>query len=265
MGPAPESEELRDVCELGRWIGHEQRDLAVLGEGNVSIRIADDLLLVKASGTFLADTRAETMVEMRISPILELLSTEDADDSDVETALLAARVDAQAPAPSVETLLHAVALTTGQAAVVAHSHPQSVNAILCSGRADALVAGALFPDQIVVLGRRQILLPYLDPGLELARAARRAIERFMIENGERPRAIYLANHGFVALGSSAAEARRITQMADKSARILRDALSIGDAVYLSEEHADRIHSRPDELLRRRILDRGARPIPVGRS
>lgn len=253
--------DLDAVYEFARWLGDERRDLAILGEGNVSIRTGPERMRVKASGASLAETDERTMVEIWMPPVIGLLDEAGVTDSDVEDALLSSRVDSKAPAPSVETLLHAVALTAGGASVVAHSHPQSVNAILCSDRAAALVEGALFPDQIVVLGRRQILLPYLDPGLELARAAKRELEQFRLDSGgDRARAIYLTNHGFVALGASVSEARRITQMADKSARILHGALAVGRAVSLSESDSDRIHTRPDEQLRRRVLDQSIAAI-----
>ncbi|MER7332892.1 MULTISPECIES: class II aldolase/adducin family protein [unclassified Micromonospora] len=243
-----------ELSSLARWLGDEARDLAVLGEGNVSMRLDAERMLVKASGSALAAATPDTLVEVRLRPLLELLDTADADDEDVQRVLLGSRADGEEAQPSVEALLHAVSLTDGGASVVAHTHPQSVNAIVCSDRAPALVAGALFPDQIVVLGREQILVPYVDPGLDLGRAVRAAVRDYRSRWGDRPRAIYLANHGFVALGDSADEARRITVMADKVARVLRDTLAIGEPRYLGDEFADRIHTRPDEMLRRRVLD-----------
>ncbi|HEY3509121.1 class II aldolase/adducin family protein [Kribbella sp. NPDC051137] len=241
---------MNQLTALSRWLGEEHRGLALLGEGNLSARSGPDRMLVKASGTSLSQA---SFVEVRIRPLLDLLDAPTADDSDVQQALLDSRVDPSAPQPSVESLLHAVALTHAGASVVAHCHPQSVNAVVCSDRASALIDGALFPDQIVVLGREQLLLPYVDPGLELGRRSRGAILDYIRRLGERPRVIYLGNHGLVALGDSCDEARRITLMADKTARILRDCLAIGTPQYLPQHLADRIHTRPDEQLRRSAL------------
>jgi rhamnose utilization protein RhaD (predicted bifunctional aldolase and dehydrogenase) len=245
-----------DLCKLARWLGDSSRDLAVLGEGNMSARLDADTMLVKASGSSLATATAEALVAVRLEPLLELLDQPDADDHDVQEALRCSRADPRSPQPSVEAFMHAVALTDGEAQVVAHCHPQSVNAIVCSDRASALVDGALFPDQVVVLGREQILLPYVDPGLELGRSFRAAIRAHRSRTGERPLAVYLGNHGLVALGSSTDQARRITVMADKVARVLRDTLAIGEPRYLDDALADRVHARPDELLRRKVLDGG---------
>ncbi|MGZ0147998.1 class II aldolase/adducin family protein [Kribbella sp. WER1] len=243
----------QELTALARWLGDDSRDLAVLGEGNLSARIGPDRMLVKASGTSLEHATPAAFVEVRLPPLLELLDAPDADNADVQRVLLDSRVDPSGPQPSVESLLHAVALTHAGASVVAHCHPQSVNAIACSDRASTLVDGALFPDQIVVLGREQILLPYVDPGLELGRRARIAVLEYVRRLGERPRVIYLGNHGMVALADSFDEARRITQLADKTARILRDCLAIGTPRYIPAELADRIHTRPDEQLRRATL------------
>jgi rhamnose utilization protein RhaD (predicted bifunctional aldolase and dehydrogenase) len=152
--------------------------------------------------------------------------------------------------PSVESLLHAVCLSEHGVEVVAHTHPVDVNAILCSTRPSLLVEGSLFPDQIVVLGREPWLIPYVDPGLQLAREVRRRLRE---HRGAPPRAIYLQNHGLFALGRTARDAESITEMAVKVARILRGASEIGGARFMDEHDVLRIDTRPDEVLRRDML------------
>jgi rhamnose utilization protein RhaD (predicted bifunctional aldolase and dehydrogenase) len=242
-----------ELRKLSHWIGDPRRELAILGEGNVSARLSTDAMLVKASGSSLATLRSEDLVEMRIAPILELLDDDAASDPMVERVLRESVCSPQGKHPSVEVLLHALCLTSGGADVVVHSHPRSVNSILCSDQADSLVRGSLFPDQVVVLGRRQLLVDYVDPGLQLAREVRVRLRRFTEENGDAPKAIYLRNHGLFALASSAAEAIRVTAMAEKVARVLIGALTAGKPVFLTDEQVERIDTRPDELLRRRIL------------
>ena len=61
--------------------------------------------------------------------------------------------------------------------VVGHTHPVPVLALLCSPHAEALATHLLFPDQIVVLGRRPLFVPYVDPGLALARRVRDDLAR----------------------------------------------------------------------------------------
>ncbi len=149
--------------------------------------------------------------------------------------------------------MHALGLTEGGARFVGHTHPTVVNAVLCSDRAEALVAGAIFPDQVVVCGREALLIPYADPGLPLARAVLEGLREHRERTGTTPKTVYLRNHGLLALGQSAAEVDQITTMATKAARILAGALSLGEPVYLSAAEADRIEARPDEHHRRRML------------
>jgi len=157
--------------------------------------------------------------------------------------------------PSVEAILHAVVYAETRADVVAHTHPVAVNAILCSASPGLLVEGALFPDQIVVLGRRPLLVPYTDPGVPLARAVRDALRAHVAEHAAEPRAIYLANHGLFALAGTTSEADLITAMAAKVARVLLGTMAAGGPAFLPEQHVDRIDRRPDEQYRRAVLAR----------
>ena len=161
----------------------------------------------------------------------------------------------EGPRPSIEAVMHALGLTEGGARFVGHTHPTAVNAILCSDRAEALVAGVIFPDQVVVCGREALLIPYADPGLSLARAVREGLREYRGRTGTTPKTVYLRNHGLLALGQSAAEVHQITTMATKVARILTGVLSLGEPVYLSAAQADRIEARPDEHHRRRMFRR----------
>lgn len=241
------------LVELSHQLGDERRDWAVVAEGNVSASLDAEYMVVKASGSRLRTARPEDFLNVRYRDVTALLDDERASDADVREAF--GRFATQAPErlPSVESLLHAVCIQDGLAKVVAHTHPTAVNAILCSNRANTLVRGSLFPDQIVVLGAQQLLMPYVDPGLLLARRVRADLMTFVEEYGEPPRVVYLANHGMFALASSVQEAIDITEMATKCARILIGALSIGDPTFLPVEQAERINTRPDELHRRAVL------------
>lgn len=245
-------EALTEIVGLSRSLGASERDLAVLGEGNTSVRLDEERFLVKASGTSLARASRESFVEMRLDATLELLDLESPTDDELLEALMACR-STGGLRPSIEAVVHALSLTVGGARFVGHTHPTAVNAILCSDRAEALVQGAIFPDQLVVCGRDALLIPYADPGLPLAHALQRGLRDHKERLGMRPKTIYLRNHGLLTLGESAAEVDRITTMAAKVARILGGALAAGEPVYLTEEQADRIETRPDEHHRRRML------------
>ena len=115
----------------------------------------------------------------------------------------------------------------------------------------------LFPDQIVVLGRRPLFVPYIDPGLALARRVRDDLATHVARHGEPPKVIYLGNHGLFALGQTPEHVLQITAMAVKASRVLAGALAAGGVSALAEAEADRIDARPDEHYRRAALARGS--------
>jgi rhamnose utilization protein RhaD (predicted bifunctional aldolase and dehydrogenase) len=245
---------LNELIGLTRSLGRPDRDLVILGEGNTSVRLDDESFLVKASGTSLAGVDQGGFVSMDFGRTLALLDLRDPTDDELSEALMGARSNAEGELrPSIEAPLHALALTEGSAAFVGHTHPTAVNSVLCSDRAEALSEGAIFPDQIVVLGRHPLLVPYADVGLPLAHALRDGLREHKRRVGAPPKIVYLQNHGLVALGVTASEVEQITTMADKHARIMAGVLAVGEPVYLKAKQADRLDTRSDEEYRRRVL------------
>ena len=243
--------ELRTLVELSRTLGEPSRDLVILAEGNTSIRTGDDRMLVKASGSVLVDATDEDFVEVDTRIMLDLVNDEAAGDADVEQAF--GELGRGGKRPSVEAMLHAICLSVGGARVVGHTHPVPVNIVLCSPHAERMSSDVLFPEQVVILGRNPVFVPYLDPGLALARAVRQAMLRQIELDDTPPKVIYLGNHGIFALGESAAEVLQITAMAVKVSRILGGAITIGGVRTLSSDDVARIDGRPDEIYRRQVL------------
>ena len=242
-----------ELARLSRALGEPRRELAILAEGNTSARLGAGRILVKASGSSLATAGPRDFVELDTAVLVAALDDPGLDEAGLGAALLAARVRDDGPRPSIEAALHAICAEEAGSAFVGHTHPVSVNGILCSDRAEAIVAGALFPDQVVVLGRHPLLVPYASPGLPLARAVRAGLREHAARHGAAPKTIYLRNHGLFALGASAAEVLQITEMADKVARILAGALAAGVPRYIGADEEDRLDAREDEIHRRRLL------------
>jgi rhamnose utilization protein RhaD (predicted bifunctional aldolase and dehydrogenase) len=246
--------ELHTLVELSRTLGEPSRDLVILAEGNTSIRTDPDRMLVKASGSALGTAADEDFVEVDTRVLLGLVNDEAAGDADVERVF--GELARGGKRPSVEAMLHAICLSVGGASVVGHTHPVPVNILLCSPHAERMSSDVLFPEQVVILGRRPVFVPYLDPGLTLARAVQRDMLARVEPDGAPPKVIYLGNHGIFALGGSAAEVLQITAMAVKVSRILGGAIAVGGVRTLSQEAVTRIDGRPDELYRRRMLAGG---------
>jgi rhamnose utilization protein RhaD (predicted bifunctional aldolase and dehydrogenase) len=250
---------LTDLVQLSCTLGEPWRRFAILAEGNTSQRVAEDQLVVKATGRSLQHASPSDFVVVSLRRLSQIVDDSEAGDADVARYFDEIETE-QGMRPSVEALLHVVCVVDAGATTVAHTHPESVNALLCSDRADVLAGPPIFPDQVVLIGRRALLVPYSDPGVVLARVVRGRLAEHARRWG-MPRVIYLGNHGLFVLGSSAAQALQLTEMADKVSRILAATLSLGNVVPMTEASAERIDTRDDEQIRRTALARATLEQP----
>lgn len=247
---------LAQLVALSCHLGDPARDYAILGEGNTSARLDAETFWVKASGAALQSIDASGFVRMDFQRTLALLEARQLSDAQVKAGLQAARVDpGDSRQPSVETILHALALQLPGVDFVGHTHPTAVNAVLCSRFAAQAISGRLFPDEIVYCGPAPLYLPYTDPGLPLARALRQALSAYVEEHGQPPKVILMQNHGFIALGKTPKEVEHITAMYVKTARVLLGAYALGGPNFLSPAAVERIHTRPDERYRQELWGR----------
>ncbi len=239
---------------LSRRLSEPERDLVILGDGNTSARVDDDTFLVKASGSYLHQISADGFTKVRLSPLLEMIDDTAKSDADIQKGLASAKVDPSGRHPSIETLLHALAYSLCGASFVGHTHPISLNSILCSRDARQALSGHLFSESALYLGNAPLILPYADPGMPLARSLKQELISHLEKHGEAPRVFYLLNHGLVALGNTAQEVENITAMAVKSARILLGTYALGGPNFLPQADVNRITSRPDEVYRRKLAN-----------
>ena len=127
-------------------------------------------------------------------------------------------VDPKMSKPSVETFLHALCIYDCGVKWIGHTHPISIMSILCSKEGARPFTQHIYPDEIVGCGEMPAIVPYVDPGLTLARAVREELKRYMDDFGYTPKLILMENHGMVALGQSPADVMSISLTADKWAR-----------------------------------------------
>ncbi len=253
MNDVTNAEKKQSLIALSHFLGAEARALAILGEGNTSMRVSDDTFLIKASGSSLGTLREEDVVECRFAPLLEMLDRDGLSDEDIDAALFSCRIDSQAKKPSVEAIFHAYLLSLEGVNFVGHTHPESVNKILCSPRARDFAERRIFPDEVVCCGAASVFAPYADPGRQLAVMIRQGVEQFMQITGTRPRVIHLESHGVITLGSTPQAVQAAMLMTDKAARIFLGAVVLGGPNFLSPEVVDRIANRADEHYRQRAL------------
>ena len=241
---------LLDLIEMSRYLGNPQAGYAILGEGNTSARLDGDTFYVKASGTTLHDADKNTFVKVRISTVTSILEDGKAGDDDVTRVFKEALADeGETRRPSVEAMLHAFLLRVPEYQFIGHTHPSHINMVMCSDHAEDLACRRLFPDQIVSLGHKCVYVPYVDPGLVLAREVKQRFEAFVDEEGVLPRAILMQNHGIITMGASPRAVTSCTDMAEKSARVLMGAYSMGKPRFMEPHEVERIFTRPDEAYR----------------
>jgi rhamnose utilization protein RhaD (predicted bifunctional aldolase and dehydrogenase) len=241
---------LADLVTMSNALGDASARCAILGEGNTSARCDQDTFYVKGSGCSLGTMGESDFVHLRFDRILALLDGQPADEAKLKNVYEAAKVDPrQARRPSVETLFHAALLGYPGVNIVAHTHPTAINSLTCTARWKEHLSGRMFPDEAVVLGRDSVFVPYVDPGVILARTIKEGIDAYRTKHGEVPKAVYMQNHGFIALAASTTEARNITAMAVKAAEIRLGALGAGGIACLPTETIDHLLARPDEKYR----------------
>ena len=245
---------LSALLDLSHDLGKETRGLAILGEGNTSTRLDDQSFAVKASGSSLSTLDEKGVARCRTQDVLALFERENLSDDEIEVALLASRISETDCKPSTEALFHAYLLTLPEVEFVGHTHPQKVNSILCSPHAQNFALKRMFPDEIVCCGAASVLVPYVDPGVPLARAIREKVEEFRENYGRVPRLILLQNHGMIAIGKTPQAVLATTLMAEKAATIFAGAAAMGGPTFLTPENVSYIAGWTAEHYRQKVLN-----------
>ena len=244
---------LQSLLDLSHALGAERLRMAILGEGNTSLRLNDQTFAVKASGSNLASLQPTDLTTCRFDRLLPLLDATVATDTEIDNILFAARVSEAEKKPSIEALFHAYLLTLPSVTCVGHVHAIAVNQVLCSPRARDYAERRACPDEIVMCGIESVFVPYAEPGLGLAQSIRREVQAFVQRSGRAPKIILLQNHGIIAVGPSPKAVLGSLLMAEKAAEIFVGAASLGGPVFLTSAQCERIAGRPDEHYRQKML------------
>ncbi len=140
-------------------------ELVLHGGGNTSVKVEEkdffgepvSLCYVKGSGWDLATIEREGFSPVRMSALLKMAELPAMTDSDMVLQQRAAMTNPNAPAASIEAILHAILPFT----FVDHSHANAIAALTCSKDGEARVKE--------VFGQRVIIVPYVMPGFILAK------------------------------------------------------------------------------------------------
>lgn len=184
-----QSEALGLRIYTSRIIGGDP-DLVLHGGGNTSVKVrsadGEALMHIKGSGWDLDTIEAPGLPAVRLAPLLDVRNGTKLSDPDMVALLRANLIEADAPNPSVEALLHAFL----PFAFVDHTH------------ATAILALADQPDMRDtvqrIYGDRLAYVPYVMPGFDLSIVADRIYRKHTGCQG-----LWLENHGLFTFADDA--------------------------------------------------------------
>lgn len=226
--------------------------LVLHGGGNTSVKIVEknllgdeeEILYVKGSGWDLATIEAAGFAPVRLQPMLRLAQLESLSDPQMVNELKTNCIRADAPVPSVETILHAVLPFR----YVDHTHADAV--VILSNTKD----GRQRIEELY--GKLAVIVPYIMPGFDLARDAARI---FAAQAGPQCIGMVLMSHGVFSFGNTARESyERMIRLVDMAEAHLRE----NHAWELDEAAAQEMQFSRREVakLRQTISDKAGRPM-----
>jgi rhamnose utilization protein RhaD (predicted bifunctional aldolase and dehydrogenase)/NAD(P)-dependent dehydrogenase (short-subunit alcohol dehydrogenase family) len=199
--------------------------LVLHGGGNTSVKteMADLLgethavLCVKGSGWDMGQIEPAGLPAVKLAPLRKLRQLDQLADEDMVNYQRVNLLDARAPNPSVETLLHAFLPHK----FVDHTHAAAVLSLVDQRNGAELVAE--------VYGGSMGLVPYVIPGFALAKLAAEVYEARPGVEG-----LILAKHGIFTFGADAREAyeRMIAHVSRAEARLARGRRNVFAAAAL---------------------------------
>ncbi|MDF1860851.1 MAG: bifunctional aldolase/short-chain dehydrogenase [Verrucomicrobiales bacterium] len=171
-------------------------ELVLHGGGNTSVKTTDkdffgdkvSVLHVKGSGWDLGTIEAEGFAPVRMDALLKMAKLDTLSDPEMVKQQRAAMLEPSAPNPSIEAILHAIIPQK----FVDHTHANAVVALTNHKNGRKAVEE--------VYGNRVVVVPYVMPGFDLAKAVEKALD------GVDPYAldgIILMNHGIFTMHDDA--------------------------------------------------------------
>lgn len=196
-----ESDARRDVVEIGRRL--YAKDLIAAGDGNISVRVGRDRVLVTRSGAH--------------KGFLE--------PADIVAVDLGGRaLDTRGAKPSSEFLMHALCYAERpDCGAVVHAHPPVAVALALAGIS---MTDCVLSEACLTLGAVPTA-PYTTPTTEEVPAVLRDYVR-------RANAVIMDRHGALCLGRTLDEAWRRMETLEHTARTTQAALTVGKVSPLPE-------------------------------
>jgi L-fuculose-phosphate aldolase len=175
-------------------------------DGNVSVRLAPDRILVTPRGLLKAELQPDDLVEVGLDGSARGGSRQPTTELDLHLRVYRRRADCGA---------------------VVHAHPPAATGFAVAGEE---IPGDVLPEITLLMGRVP-LVPYATTGTP---ALGDVAEPFFAEH----EAVLLANHGALAWGADLRTARIRMESLEHAARILLAARCLGRVTRLTREQTD---------------------------
>ena len=180
-----------------RLLGQDST-LVLHGGGNTSVKISEsnivgnqeEILYVKGSGWDLEFIETAGFSPVRMNHMLSLAKLDSLSDPQMVNELKTQLTNATSPAPSVETILHAILPFK----YVDHTHADAVVTITNTLEGEDRIRE--------IYGDRVVIIPYVMPGFDLAKDVARI---FSEQSTDKTEGMILMNHGIFSFGGNAKE------------------------------------------------------------
>jgi rhamnose utilization protein RhaD (predicted bifunctional aldolase and dehydrogenase)/NAD(P)-dependent dehydrogenase (short-subunit alcohol dehydrogenase family) len=197
-----------------RLLGRD-KTLVLHGGGNTSVKVVqknlfgedESILYIKGSGWDLETIEAVGFAPVQLDYLLRLAQLDALSDTEMVNQLATHMLKSSAPAPSVETILHACLPHK----FVDHTHADAVLAVTNAREGERRVR-EIYGDAVVII-------PYVMPGFDLARLCAKEYPR---QAGGGTVGMVLMNHGIFSFGESARESyERMIELVSSAEDYLR--------------------------------------------
>ena len=216
------------LCIYGSQLLGQNNELVMHGGGNSSVKISNDILYVKGSGSDMAFATPDNFPALDLKYLTKKQSLGEVSDGELITILRRSKLNPDAIDPSVETLVHAFLPDK----FVYHTHANSILA-LSNQPNGLLLCKSIF-------GNKAEIIPYSMSGFELAKKVISERDRLKDCHG-----IVCMKHGIFSFGTSAKEAYdnmiNLVNHAEK-------ALILKSKKKLTSTLAVKTHTRVEEIL-----------------
>jgi rhamnose utilization protein RhaD (predicted bifunctional aldolase and dehydrogenase)/NAD(P)-dependent dehydrogenase (short-subunit alcohol dehydrogenase family) len=234
-----------------RLLGRD-KSLVLHGGGNTSVKLrendvfgeAREVLYVKGSGSDLATIEPAGFVPVALAAMQKLARLSALTDRQMVNELNVHRLRADAPSPSVETLLHALL----PHAYVDHTHADAVLSISNSPDGEKRIRE--------IYGDRVVIVPYVMAGFQLAAHCAQAYPR---QANAKTAGMVLLSHGIFSFGT---DARQSYERMIELVSMAESYLASKKAWHLAAAPKAPARSTREEIaaLRRSLSDAAGTPL-----